>query len=135
MEETTKIHVDLDVHKDSIAVAVAVMSLMAIRRRVAASLRPAPLVTVAAVAVAAGGVGWSTSMLGAGPFLQTAVAIGIYCLVVGLVARPSISDLVGGEEREPTDRSGSSSPTALAGLDAASDPPVAAIAGGSGGDR
>ena len=118
-----------------VAVAVAVMSLMAIRRRVAASLRPAPLVTVAAVAVAAGGVGWSTSMLGAGPFLQTAVAIGIYCLVVGLVARPSISDLVGGEEREPTDRSGSSSPTALAGLDAASDPPVAAIAGGSGGDR
>ena len=118
-----------------VAVAVAVLSLMAIRRRVAASLRPAPLVTVAAVAVAAGGVGWSTSMLGAGPFLQTAVAIGIYCLVVGLVARPSISDLVGGEEREPTDRSGSSSPTALAGLDAASDPPVAAIAGGSGGDR
>ena len=74
-------------------------------------------------------------MLGAGRVLQAAVASGIYCLVVGLVARPSLAGLGGGEEREPTDRSGSSSPTALAGLDAASDPPVAAIAGGSGGDR
>ena len=134
-----------------VAFVVAAMSLVAVRRRVAVSLRPAPLAIAAGAAVGAGALGAVTSKLGAGPFAQATVAIAGYVLLIGLFARPSIAELVGesdhgsAEELEFADGVGPSpeeielrapSPAAFAGP---TDPAGAAvkrpIGAGSGGPR
>ncbi|MCB1029623.1 MAG: oligosaccharide flippase family protein [Microthrixaceae bacterium] len=81
-----------------VAVVVAVLSLVAVRRRVEVTLRPAPLMIAAGAAAGAGGLGASTSAIGAGPFVQALTAIAAYVLFIVAFARPSFAELVGGAD-------------------------------------